>query len=329
MNELEFKEQWNLDKPAYSAWGEFIVDTINQGLESRGKHLSEFLKIPATYRLKDDNSLIDKAFYRAGKSYSDPYNQIEDKVGARFIVLLLDDIKVICDVIEKSNEWEFDACKHFDEDKEREPLLFTYQSVHYILKPKCDIKINGVTVPVSTSCEVQVRTLLQHAHAELTHDAIYKANRTIQPKVHRTVAKSMALIETTDDFFTAVTHQLNYGPLEEYGIINRLDGLYLNLTGIGSHTQKSSIVLWDTFEEFIDDSLVDNIQKFLANPEYAFLSETIKKRYIDNAFYQQSTVLFIYWMLKNKKRRLLRDWPFKEELLQPLAIDLGVNTYDD
>lgn len=329
MNEIEFKEQWKLDRPIYSAWGEFIVDTITQELENRGKHLNEFLKIPATCRLKDNDSLIDKAFYRAGKSYSDPYNQIEDKAGARFIVLLLDDIKVICDVIEKTDEWAFDACKHFDEDKEKDPLLFTYQSVHYILKPKDDITINGTTVPASTSCEVQVRTLLQHAHAELTHDAIYKAKRAIQPKVHRTVAKSMALIETTDDFFTAVTHQLNHGPLEEYGIIDRLDGLYLNLTGINSHTRKSSIVLWDMFEEFIDDNLVDNIQELLANPEYSFLSETIKKRYADNAFYQQSTVLFIYWMLKNKKRRLLRDWPFQQELLQPLAVDMGVNTYDD
>jgi len=329
MNETEFKEQWILDKPIYGVLGGYIVDTITQELKNRGKKLNEFLKIPAAYRLKDDDSLIDKAFYRADKSYSDPYNQIEDKAGARFVVLLLDDIKVICDVIEKCDLWTFDACKHFDEDKEKDPLLFTYQSVHYILRPKNDITINDVTVPVSTSCEVQVRTLLQHAHAELTHDAIYKAKRTVQPKVLRTVAKSMALIETTDDFFTDVTHLLNHGPLEEYGVIDRLDGIYLKLTGINSHTRKSSIVLWDMFEEFIDDSLVDSIQEFIDNPEYSFLSQTIKKRYTENAFYQQNTVLFIYWMLKYKKRRLLRDWPFQEELLQPLAIDLGINTYID
>jgi len=329
MNESEFKEKWESDKPVYRAWGEYVVNTITQDLEGRGKNLNEFLKTPAKYRLKDDGSLVDKAFYRPNKKYSDPYNQIEDKVGARFIVLLLDDIKEICDVIEKSPAWSFDACKHFDEDKEKDPLLFTYQSVHYILKPKKEIVVQDITIPESISCEVQIRTLLQHAHAELTHDAIYKAKRTVQPKVHRTVAKSMALIETTDDFFTSVTQQLNSGPLEEHGVIERLDGLYLNVTGIKSHTQKSSIVIWDVFEQCIDENLVDNIQSQLINSKYDFLSETIKKRYTENAFYQQSTVLFLYWMLERKKQRLLSNWPFQHELLEPLAVDLGVSTWAD
>ncbi|MFK5891805.1 MAG: (p)ppGpp synthetase [Pseudomonadota bacterium] len=329
MNEKEFKEKWELDKPIYSAWGDYIVNSITNELIKRGKNIEVFLKTPAKFRLKDDASLIDKAFYRPGKNYTNPYGQIEDKVGARFIVLLLDDIREMCNVIQSNDDWSFDACKHFDDDKEKNPLLFTYQSVHYILHPKKEVTINSITVPVSTSCEVQIRTLLQHAHAELTHDAIYKAKRAVKPNVHRTVAKSMALIETTDDFFTAVTQQLNHGPLEDHGILERLDGLYLSLTGIKSHTQKSSILIWDQFEQFIDENLVDNIQRLISSSDYNFLPDMIKKQYVDNAFYQQSTVLFIYWMLKNRKQRLLKDWPFQQELLQPLALDIGVNTYDD
>ena len=201
MNEVEFIERWKLEKPIYKAWGGYVAGWICKKLEKRGNNLDEFLKIPAKCRLKEDGSLLDKAFYRPGKDYSDPYNQIEDKVGVRFVVLLLKDIKEICNVVQEHNIWVFDACKHFDEDKERDPLLFTYQSVHYIRKPKELMDIDGLSIPASTSCELQIRTLLQHAHAELTHDAIYKAKRTVQPKVQRTVAKSMALIETTDDFF--------------------------------------------------------------------------------------------------------------------------------
>lgn len=323
MNEVEFKEKWESEKPIYKAWGEYVSFEITEGLKNGGKNLDEFLKVPAKYRLKEDRSLIDKAFYRPDKSYSDPYSQIEDKVGTRFIVLLLDDIKEICKVIEAHNAWNFDPCKHFNEDKERNPLLFTYQSVHYIVSPKKEIVAHGITIPVSTTCEVQIRTLLQHAHAELTHDAIYKSKRAVQPKVQRTVAKSMALIETTDDFFTDVTQQLNYGPLEEHHILERLDGIYFSITGIESHNQKSTLVIWDELVQFIDENLVDEIQAMLK--DLGFLSGLIKKKYSQNVFYQQSTILFVYWMLKKKKQRLLKDWPLQKEILEPLANDLGIN----
>ena len=167
MNESDLRVKWESEKPVYAAWGEYVINQITKELKLRDHNINEFLKVPATYRLKDDDSLIDKAFYRPNKKYSDPYNEIEDKVGARFIVLLIDDIQVICDIVQKSDKWNFDACKHFYKDKEKDPLLFTYQSVHYILRSKIDITVNSLIIPTSTSCEVQIRTLLQHAHAEL------------------------------------------------------------------------------------------------------------------------------------------------------------------
>jgi len=273
MNELEFKKLWDSEKPFHSAWGKYIVDSIVEELSNKNIDANSFMKIPAKFRLKDDSSLIDKAFYRSGKNYSDPYIQIEDKVGVRFVVLLLEDIRTLCSIVESSDIWSFDACKHFDEDKERAPLLFTYQSVHYILRPKQDLEVDGISIPKSTSCELQIRTLLQHAHAELTHDAVYKAKRAIQPNVHRTVAKSMALIETTDEFFSEVTQELNRGPLDEHSILNRLDGLYYSITGIKSHNQKSTLSIWDEFESFVDDSLIDSIQNLIKkNPHLPPLS---------------------------------------------------------
>lgn len=327
MNESDFRKIWDSEKPLYRAWGKYVVDQILQHIEDDGKKGSEFFKIPPSFRLKDDGSLIDKAFYRPGKNYSDPYNQIEDKVGTRFVVLLLEDIDRICEIIENAGIWEFDRCKHFDEDRKNDPLLFTYQSVHYILRPNTDFEFDGVTIPCSTPCEVQIRTLLQHAHAELTHDAIYKSKRTIQPAVHRTVAKSMALIETTDDFFVDVTKQLNFGPLEEHSIPERLDGIYYSITGNRPHNQKSAIVIWDAFEQFLDEGLIDSVQDLIEkNPH---IPETLKARYMDGNIYQQSVVLFVYWLLKKKRRRLLSDWPLPKETLEPLANDMGVSTWDE
>lgn len=325
MNEASFREIWDSEKPIYKAWGKYVVDKILEHIEDGGIEANEFFKIPPGFRLKDDGSLIDKAFYRPSKNYADPYNQIEDKVGVRFVVLLLEDIAKICKIIEGVSIWRFDRCKHFDEDRKNDPLLFTYQSVHYILRPKSDFELGGVTIPCSTPCEVQIRTLLQHAHAELTHDAIYKSKRIVQPAVHRTVAKSMALIETTDDFFVDVTKQLNCGPLEEHSISERLDGIYYSITGNKPYNQKSSIVIWDAFEQFLDHDLIDSIQDLVENNPH--IPETIKRRYMEDNLYQQSVVLFIYWLLKKKRRRLLSDWPLPKETLDTLANDMGVSTW--
>ena len=327
MNEADFKEKWELEKPIYSAWGEYVQNIISEGLIKKGKKLDTFLKVPAVYRLKKDESLIDKAFYRPEKNYSDPYYEIEDKVGIRFIVLLLEDIHEVTNIVEAHEKWAVDPCKHFRTDREENPLLFTYQSVHYILRPKEEILLGKVKIPISTPCEVQIRTLLQHAHAELTHDAIYKAKiKKIKPEVHRTVAKSMALIETTDDFFTEVTKKLNYGPLQEHKILERLDSLYWNLTGLQSHNQKSAIAIWDVFERFVDDTLFEKLQKFITDT--SVISKIIQREYGQNAFYQQSTVLFVYWMLKKKTSRLLEDWPLPRVMLEPLSNDLGISIYD-
>lgn len=326
MKEAEFKKKWGDEKPLFEAWGKYVLQAVQTALQEKGKNLDIFLKVPAKHRLKTDESLLDKAFYR-GKDYEDPYNDIEDKVGIRFVVLLLYDIKEISDIIEKNTAWKYDPCKHFEDDRERDPILFTYQSVHYILRPTTEISFENTIIPTSIPCEIQIRTLLQHAHAELTHDAIYKTKRRIKPKVHRTVAKSMALIETTDDFFIDVTKNLNQGPLQENRIIEKLDSIYLNMTGLYPHNQKSATVIWDAFEMFIDDGLIDHVQRFLK--ECPVLPGIIQKKYGENIFYQQSTILFVYWMLKKRTKRLLADWPLPTSMLDSLANDLGVNTLKD
>lgn len=323
MNEKEFLEKWREEKPIYKAWGSFVKDKICEELTRADVDLDVFLKVPARPRVKEDTSLVDKAFYRVNKNYKNPYSEIEDKVGLRFVVLLLDDIDLVCSVIKNCTCWDFDECKHFYEERRKDPLLFTYQSVHFILRPREDISVNGVTIPVHIPCEVQVRTLLQHAHAELTHDAIYKAKRTIQPEVHRTVAKSMALIETTDDFFRQVSGSLSRGPLEELGVSQRLNGIYQSFTGQSPANQKSSIVIWDQFEDLITEGLPDAVLSFLESNSH--LADTIRDRYMDNGLYQQSIVLFIYWMLKKKRNRFMRDWPLERSLLEPLATDLGIS----
>lgn len=327
MNELELLSKWDEEKPIYSAWGQYVVEYIKKALTDKGKTIDNFLKIPPVYRLKDDSSFVDKAFYRSEKEYTDPYNEIEDKVGARFVVLLVDHINDIHNIIKENETWNYTICRHFEEEREREPLLFTYQSVHCVLRPKKVFNYGGVHVPVDTPCEVQIRTLLQHAHAELTHDSIYKSRKKAKPKVQRTVAKSMALIETTDGFFKEVIDLLDYGPLKKYKVLEKLDEEYYKLTSIKPIYQKSSIIVWDEFEQCVDKNTIGNIQDTIT--ENAICLDIIKSRYNENVLYQQSVILFVFWMMFQKRERLTQDWPLSTKILEMIATDLGFSIGDD
>ncbi len=326
MNESELRSKWTSEKLIYERWGQFIISKLSEELERCVDNLDQFLKIPPRVRVKTDASLVDKAFYRK-KNYEDPYNDIEDKVGIRFVVLLIEDIEIIRNIVVNADVWEYDECRNFEAERRKDPLLFTYQSVHFVLRPKTPLTLDGHTILSQTACELQIRTLLQHAHAELTHDSIYKSERTVKPNVHRTVAKSMALIETTDEFFSSVTRELNYGPLQEYRIVELLDSTFMTYTGLTPNLQKSSIVIWDAYEDLIDEKLIENIHKDLINNnEYKFLSSTLKERYTENTFYQQSIIIFLYWMLLTNKSRLYRYWPLDGRVLDPLANDVGISS---
>lgn len=322
MNESQFLEKWLEDKSSYVEWGNYVVTQICKSLQSKIPDFSSFLKMPCNLRIKEDASLLDKAFYRVDKKYSYPYQQIEDKVGCRFVVLLVDDILPITDIIDSSLEWDAVQCRNFDQERNKSPLLFTYQSVHYVVKPKEAITINGINIEKDTSCEVQIRTLLQHAYAELTHDALYKAKTIVNPVVHRTVAKSMALIETTDDFFSSVQRELNSTPVEQLNFQSTLDELYKNLTGQNcTPAQKSSLTILDEFSELLGEDLVDKIKcLFEASAELIALIISKRERY---PCYSQSIILFIIWLIRRRKHSAIENWPIDRRVLEVVASDMG------
>ncbi|EJB8451436.1 RelA/SpoT domain-containing protein [Vibrio parahaemolyticus] len=326
MNVTEFSNRWQSERPMYDAWGDFVVSTICKKIQSNGKQLETFLKQPAKHRVKDELSLIDKAFHRPDKGYKNPYEEIEDKVGCRFVVLLVDHIEFISDIIKNEQSWIATECRHFNNERNDAPLLFTYQSVHYVVRAKDDLEHTTVQIKKNTPCEIQIRSLLQHAYAELTHDAIYKSKTLVEPNVHRTVARSMALIETTDDIFSSVNKSLFCGVSEKYSIQENLDQLYFDLTKLKSiQAQKSSLVILDTYQEIIDDNLCAAISNFYNLSKYRYIPELIVTLRESNPLYTQSIVLLIIWMLIRKRRYLLNHWPLDKEIIVVIATDLGIS----
>src|SRR5271167_202078 len=111
--------------------------------ESRRKLSSNFVKIwPPQSRLKGPDSLVEKAFYR-GKAYTDPYSDITDKVGVRYVVLLTSNISEVEQSINEIDDWEATKDKDFEEERARQPMLFDYQSVHYIVRAVRDTHLGA------------------------------------------------------------------------------------------------------------------------------------------------------------------------------------------
>lgn len=324
MNENEFLQQWHNEQVMYAAWGCYVVDFISAALvNDLHKDLKNFLKIPATSRVKEDESLIDKAFYR-DKNYQNPYEDIEDKVGARFVVMLVSEVNDICEVIEKAHRdgiWHANKCRDFNEERRLFPTLFTYQSHHFIIRSNCDFICQGVKIEKNIPCEVQIRSLLQHAYAELTHEVTYKKKTVIEPYVGRTIAKTMAFIETADDFFKEVTDKTANNSIANFEFF--LDRLFKSLTGREPVRLKSSLFIYDAFSGLIDDKITEKINRFIA--QTPGLDELICEGRKQHAFYNQSVIIFVYWLVQKRRATVERDWPLEWQLASDIALDLNVS----
>lgn len=324
MNESEFLQLWHKEQAMYKAWGHYVVDFISTALvDEMHKDVKKFLKIPASSRVKESDSLIDKAFYR-GKDYNNPYNDIEDKVGARFVVMLVSEVNDICDIIEKahlSGKWHANKCRDFNEERKLFPTLFTYQSHHFIVRSNCDFIYQDVEIKSNTPCEVQIRSLLQHAYAELTHEVTYKRKTVIDPHVGRTIAKTMAFIETADDFFKEVTEKTAN---KSIAIFERfLNDKFKLFTGKDPIKLKSSLYIYDKFSDLIDENLPEKINRFIA--QTPGLDELIREGQKRHAFYNQSVIIFVYWLVQKRRATVERDWPLEWQLASDIALDLNVS----
>jgi ppGpp synthetase/RelA/SpoT-type nucleotidyltranferase len=95
---------------------------------------------------------------------------------------------------------------------------FGYLSVHYVVQLRGK-EIFGIPVPPEIKdrkAEIQVRTLLQHAWASISHDRIYKASFRIPEHFRRQLARMAALLEEADGQFGSSvlaldSYKLHYG----------------------------------------------------------------------------------------------------------------------
>lgn len=329
MNREDFINLYEAERPMYEAWADFVLNEINCGILSHAGSQAaylEWVKIPPSYRVKLVDSLVTKAFIRKRNKYKDPYKEITDKAGIRFVVLLTSQLALLSDIVQDSVNWTYSKDKEFDEWKNDDPRMFDYQSVHYIVSATEGTIHNGVEIKEGTPCEVQLRTLLQHAYAELAHDTIYKGNISASAVVHRTFAKSMALMETTDELLCSAKKELENATADINlwkTIINQEAQQRLSDIQLIDDSKSADHVL-SNLDDLLQRTSTDEFQAFLEEAQYSYICDRIRSRQDGAVEYRHPFVLLMYFLSKRFRSTLHRKWPLDLELLEGVYSDLGL-----
>ena len=192
-------------RPIYEAYCYTLKSIVENCL--RASHI-KFQTIEA--RAKDIERFWEKSAERLDENpetpkYKNPLTEIKDLAGVRIITYFpstIDDVDKIIynefDVIEKNNK----------NDLLEEEEKMGYKSVHYLVK----LKNTRTHHPEYASfenliAEIQVRTILQHAWAEIEHDIEYKSTITIPKNIKRRFMSLAGLLEIADREFQSIQNE--------------------------------------------------------------------------------------------------------------------------
>lgn len=186
----EFQQQYNQRHPGYERLATNLQQALKSFLSEQGVPYLDVL-----FRVKDADSAYEKI---SRKEYEHPFEDIEDWSGLRIICYYPDDVAEICTILEK----EFDVQTQEDTATRLAPHEFGYRSTHLILT----VKDAWMSTPnyrglAGFKAEVQIRTILMHAWAEIEHKLQYKSTEQVPEQFQRKLYRLSAKFEEADEQF--------------------------------------------------------------------------------------------------------------------------------
>jgi ppGpp synthetase/RelA/SpoT-type nucleotidyltranferase len=168
------------------------------GVESERirKFLSDAGIITAGFeaRVKTEASLTGKLELKGHKYAS--LADITDILGLRIITFYVDDVDKIASALERL--YEIDWENSVDKRKLHEIDSFGYLSLHYVCRlPDTRYRF-----------EVQMRTVLQHAWANMNHDTGYKSGVEVPKEYLRNLGRLAGMLELVDEQFSQIRSEL-------------------------------------------------------------------------------------------------------------------------
>jgi ppGpp synthetase/RelA/SpoT-type nucleotidyltranferase len=176
--------------PLYVELAEVVARIISVAMRQEG------VSVIVEHRAKSIDGLLEKSV-RPGKSYADPLQEISDLAGVRLIVQSPELVHRVGSVIRA--EFDVDESRSAEMIDELDPDRFGYLSSHFVVrfKPPRSGQLEYKSL-AGLWAEVQVRTVLQHAWAQVSHFLLYKTKRDIPKHLQRRAYALAALFEIAD-----------------------------------------------------------------------------------------------------------------------------------
>ena len=155
-------------------------------------------------RVKTVESFREKA---SREKYNDPIKEITDLSGIRIITLFEKEIHEISDIIKDLFKIDYerseDKADLLDADK------MGYKSIHYIAE-LTDQKITDTNLEKfkNLKFEIQIRSILQHAWAEIEHDRNYKFKGELPKHLQRRFYALAGMLEIADREFNTLSEEV-------------------------------------------------------------------------------------------------------------------------
>ena len=184
----------------YESLAHKVVDIIKENLKENNIQYHS-----VTSRVKSLESYTNKA---KNEKYSNAINEIKDIAGIRVITYLESDVKRAAVIIEQL--FDIDKANSIDQSQLLGSDRLGYRSVHYVAKfdrSRCKLPENAKLK--GFSFEIQIRSLLQHAWAEIEHDRNYKFTGKLPTQLERRFYLVAGMLEMADREFMSIAQEID------------------------------------------------------------------------------------------------------------------------
>lgn len=186
--------------PAIEALGRRVADLLRRTLVS-----SEIVVHSVTHRVKDPDSLRRKLTTRVRRY--ETLDSVTDLLGLRIITYFPDDVDRVAQIVEDT--FDTDRENSIDRRATLEPDRFGYLSLHYVVAlTSKQAALPEYRAHAGFKFEIQIRSILQHAWAEIEHDLGYKSRITIPEPLRRRFFRLAGLLEGADSEFVTLRDEV-------------------------------------------------------------------------------------------------------------------------